>query len=183
MNNSKGVRFFCHPEELQTILDPVLSKTGTQLCIVERRGDREFLIESSSARATKSTYPKFYVCSPAMISGSGLRTLADVVQIWFPAVIDGSLRMGEIGMLVDESELDAGLQKLQNTVYRALRKVLVDTFRKGVWGRNAKTGGEHFYSDILISDRAMRMHADGIVLATQMGDGFVTYHVETRKAG
>jgi hypothetical protein len=176
--HSKGVSFYCHPEELIAIVEPILSKAGMQLCTTRKHADRELPIALSSPASAKSTYPRFYVCSPAMSEGSGLRTLAGIVQIWFPEIVEGSLRMGEIGMLVAESELDGQLQNLQETLYRTLRKALVGAFRRGVWGRNSKTGGEHFYRDILISQRAVGMYSDGIVLATQLGDGFVTFHVQ-----
>lgn len=176
--HSKGVRFFCNPDELKTVLEPVLAESGARLCIAEKRGKRWFLVDGAPPETTKARYPKFYPCHPAMTSAEGLDSLANIVQVWYPVLEESRLRMGEIGMLVTDSELPAKLRELQEDIYRETRKVLTKSFRRGVWARNSNTGGEHFYRDILISEGAVRAYDQGMVLATQMGDGFVTYHMQ-----
>jgi hypothetical protein len=42
---SKGFRFFCEPEELEAVLDALLSATGTRLCRAVKREGRWFLRE------------------------------------------------------------------------------------------------------------------------------------------
>jgi len=108
---------------------------------------------------------------------ASLDSMAIVVQIWFPVLRDGSLNMGEVGMLVTDRSCLSAVRKLQASVYEALRMVLKKSFRSGIWGRNSKTGGEHFYADILISEAAARAYGEGTILAPQLGDGFVTYHL------
>ena len=177
--HSKGLNFFCFPEELQGVLDPVLARSGARLCVAEERNERWYFREVSSLSDSKANYPKFYICHPAMIGTKGLDSLANIVQVRAPVREDGRLRMGEIGMLITESELSEEHRQFGADIYRNSRKVLTKSFRRGVLGRNSKTGGEHFYKDILISERAGRAYRDGgIVLATLMGDGFITYHVD-----
>jgi hypothetical protein len=101
-------------------LAPVLSESGTRLWTAEDRAGGRIIFERTSQFSLESRCPKFYACSPPMISGTAFRSLAGVAQIWFPALVEHSLRMGEVGMLVDESELREELQTLQNTVYGIL---------------------------------------------------------------
>ena len=176
--HSKGVRFFCHPDELNALLQPILAKSGTTLLAAVEQGERWYFRDDAPPERSRARFPKFYPCPPGMIKSDGFKSLANIVQVWPPVIEERRLRMGEIGMLVDESELPVELRKLQEDIYRDARKALTNSFRKGVVGSNSKTGGRHFYEDILISDWAARAHADGLVLATIMGDGFVTYHVE-----
>jgi hypothetical protein len=175
---TKSTSFFCHPEELRTILEPVLVTSGARLCLADKKDDRYSFRPALSNEVSETGYSKFYPCYPEMLETAGFESLANVVQIWFPALTTNSLRMGEIAILVDESELNGEMRKRQDNIYSAVRKALTKCFRPGALGRNSKTGGEHFYGDILISDWATRAYTAGTVLATQMGDGFVTYHVQ-----
>jgi hypothetical protein len=110
-----------------------------------------------------------------MIKEGGLDSMANIVQVWFPMRVEGALRMGEVGMLVTDSELDSQMRKLQGEIYRALHKELSKRLKRGVWGRNSNTGGEHFYKDILISKEVETAARSGLILRSLMGDGFVTY--------
>ncbi len=172
---SKELSFFSDPGELKPILEAVLSATGARLCRTEKREGRWFFREAASPEVSKNGVPQFYVCHPAMIKEGGLGSLANIVQVWFPMRVEGELRMGEVGMLVADSELDSQMRELQGEVYRALRKELTGRFKKGVWGRNSNTRGEHFYKDILISKDVENAARSGLVLRPQLGDGFVTF--------
>ncbi len=173
--HSKGLSFFSGPEELRPILDAVLAKTGTRLCRAHEREDRWFFQEAGSVEVGPGARPKFYVCHPAMVKERGLDSLANIVQVWFPMRVESTLRMGEVGMLVTDSELDGRMRELQEEIYRTLRKELTRRFKRGVWGRNSNTGGEHFYKDILISKEVESAARAGLALRTQLGDGFVTF--------
>lgn len=173
----KEIGFFCFPDELLTILAPVLAKKGAQLCAATERNGRYSFRRALFPEDLKTTKPQFYAWVPTTTTDPGLNSLANVVQVWFPVLAGGRLRMGRISMLVTESELDLEGRKQQEEIYRDARRALMKCFRRGVLGRNSKTSGEHFYKDILISEQAARAYADGTVLATLMGDGFVTYHV------
>jgi hypothetical protein len=180
--HSKEVAFFCHPAELQSILATVLAKSGAQLCVAKERSGRYYFSEALFPAAMNVVDPQFYTCLPEMIATRDIDSLANVVQVWFPVLKEGRLRMGRIAMLVTESEFSVELRKLQEDIYRDVRKALTKSFRRGVLGRNSKTGGEHLYKDILISERAAHAYVDGTVLANLMGDGFVTFHVEPSNA-
>jgi hypothetical protein len=173
--HSKGLSFFSAPGELKPILESVLSKTGTRLCRAVEREGRWFFREVESPEVSKNGVPQFYPCHPAMIKECGLDSLANIVQVWFPVRVEGDLRMGEVGMLVADSELDSKMRELQGEIYRALRKELTGRFKKGVWGRNSNTHGEYFYKDILISKDMENAARAGLVLSPQLGDGFVTF--------
>jgi hypothetical protein len=110
-----------------------------------------------------------------MITGGSLDSLANIAQIWFPIRVEGDLRMGEVGMLVTDSGLGPQMRELQEEIYRALRKELTARLKRGVWGRNSNTGGEHFYKDILISKDVEDAARKGLVLRPLLGDGFVTF--------
>jgi hypothetical protein len=172
----KDTTFFCLPEELANLLDPILAKAGAQLCIAEERGSRHYF-RAFSAEDLNRVVPQFYVCTPAMAATGGLVSLANLVEAWFPVFKDRRLRMGRVALLAAESELSEEQRKLQEEFYRDARKALTTNFRRGVLGKSSKTGGEHFYEDILISDRAASAYAEGVVLASLLGDGFVTFHV------
>ena len=172
--HSKGARFFCYPQELKAILDVVFAKNGVELCVATKRGDRWFFREAS-AETSPDRPPVFYVHHPDMTKEDGLDSLANIVQIWLPALMGGDLRMGEVGMLITDSELDGRVRELQGEIYSVLRKELTSRFKRGVWGRNSNTGGEHFYKDILISKAAEDAARAGLILKPQLGDGFVTY--------
>jgi len=180
---SKETTFFCLPEELPTLLQPILAKGGAQLCVVKEKGGRYHFRRALLPEDLEAADQQFYTCVPTMAAAYGLESLANLVQVWFPVLKDNRLRMGRIAMLVTESELEPEVCKLQEEIYRDVRKALMKNFGRGVLGRNSKTGGEHFYNDILISERAARAYAGGTVLATLMGDGFVTYHVRSSDAG
>ena len=122
--HSKGLRLFSEPDELRPIVEAVLSKTGTRLCRAKERENRWFFHEVITPEVEVSARPKFYVCHPAMLERGSLDSLANVVQVWFPARVEGDLRMGEVGVLVTDSELSAQMRKLQEKIYRALRKEL-----------------------------------------------------------
>lgn len=171
---SKCARFFCYPQELKNILDAVLAKNGVGLCVAMEQ-DGRWSFREAEAEAKPSRPPVFYVYHSGMMKDTGLDSLANIVQIWFPMRVDGDLRMGEVGMMITESDLDGGVQALQGRVYDALHKELVNRFKRGVWGRNSNTGGEHFYKDILISRDVENAARAGLVLRPQLGDGFVTY--------
>jgi hypothetical protein len=173
--HGKGLRFFAEPGELKPILDTVLSKAGTRLCRAEKREGRWFFREVASPEAIENVVPHFYPCHPAMIGTRGLDSLANIVQLWLPVHEAGSLRMGEVGMLVTDSELDSQMRELQEAVYRALRRELTGRFERGVWGRNSNTGGEHFYEHILISKDVQNAARSGLILRPLLGDGFVTF--------
>jgi hypothetical protein len=173
--HSKAFRFFCEPEELQEIVQAVLSRTGTRLCRAQKREGRWTFREIASREANERDFPQFYACDPAMVKQGSLDSLANIVQVWFPMRVETTLRMGEVGMLVTDSELDSPMRTLQGEIYRALRKELTRRFKRGVWGRNSNTGGEHFYKDILISKEVESAARAGLVLRTQLGDGFVTF--------
>lgn len=181
--HSKSLSFFCYPEELAAVLEPVLVKSGMRWCIAEKRNDRYVFREASIPEAEKAKSRHVYACHPSMVKAGGLDSLANVVQVWVPVPEKGRLRMGEIGMLITESELSEEHRKLEEEIYRNARKALTKSFGRGVLGRNSKTGGEHFYNDILISERAARANADGTVLASLMGDGFVTFYAKSVDAG
>jgi hypothetical protein len=172
---SKGLSFFSDPGELKPILEAVLSGVGARLCRAEKREGRWFFQEAASPEASKSAVPQFYVCFPAMLKEGGLDSLANIVQLWFPLRVEGDLRMGEVGMLIADSELDSRLCELQGRIYDELRKELASRFKRGVWGRNSNTGGEHFYKEILISKDIENAARAGLVLRPQLGDGFVTF--------
>lgn len=173
--HSKGLSFFSDPGELKPILEVVLSRTGTRLCRAVEREGRWFFREVASPEVSKNGVPQFYPCHAAMIKKGSLDPLANIVQVWFPVRVEGDLRMGEVGMLVTDSELDSQMRELQGDIYRALRKELTSRFKRGVWGRNSNTGGEHFYKDILISKDVENAARNGLILRSQLGDGFVTY--------
>jgi hypothetical protein len=173
--HSKGLSFFCEPEELKPVLEAVLSRTGTRLCRAEKREGRWFLHEVAGPEASRKGIPQFYACPPAMITGGSLDSLANIAQIWFPIRVEGDLRMGEVGMLVTDSGLGPQMRELQEEIYRALRKELTARLKRGVWGRNSNTGGEHFYKDILISKDVEDAARKGLVLRPLLGDGFVTF--------
>lgn len=172
---SKGLRFFCFPDELRAVLEPVLAARHVSLCIADKRQNRYFFREAASIEAEARRYSEFYPCHPAMIKEGGLDSMANIVQVWFPMRVEGALRMGEVGMLVTDSELDSQMRKLQGEIYRALHKELSKRLKRGVWGRNSNTGGEHFYKDILISKEVETAARSGLILRSLMGDGFVTY--------
>lgn len=172
---SKGLSFFCEPEELKPVLEAVLSRTGTRLCRAEKREGRWVLHEVAEPEASRKGIPQFYACPPAMITGGSLDSLANIAQIWFPMRVEGDLRMGEVGMLVADSGLEHQMRELQEEIYRALRKELTARLKRGVWGRNSNTGGEHFYKDILISKNVEDAARKGLVLRPLLGDGFVTF--------
>jgi len=65
--------------------------------------------------------------------------------------------------------------ELNQSLYRTIRKELTRCLKRGIWGRNSITGGEHFYKEILISKNVERAARAGLVLRTQLGDGFVTF--------
>ena len=173
--HSKGLCFFSEPEELKPILEAVLSKTGTGLCRAKKRENRWFFSEVMTPEVEAGARPRFYACHPAMIKEGSLDSLANIVQVWFPVRVEGDLRMGEVGMLVTDSELDVQMRELQREIYRALRKELAGRFKRGVWGRNSNTGGEHFYKDILISKGVEDAARNGLILRPLLGDGFVTF--------
>ena len=172
---SKGLSFFSDPGELEPILDAVLSRAGARLCRAEKRDGRWFFLEVAPPGASKNAVPQFYVCLPAMVKEHGLDSLANIVQVWFPTRGEGDLRMGEVGMLIADSELNGRLRELQGTIYGELRKELLKCFKRGVWGRNSNTGGEHFYKEILISKGVESAARAGLILRPQLGDGFVTF--------
>lgn len=173
--HSKGLSFFAEPAELMPIVETVLSKTGTRLCRAQERGDRWFFHEIATPEVEASARPRFYACHPAMFKQGGLDSLANIAQIWFPVRVEGDLRMGELGMLVTDSELEPQMRELQEEIYRALRKELTARLNRGVWGRNSNTGGEHFYKDILISKNVEDAARKGLILRPLLGDGFVTF--------
>ncbi|MDB6014608.1 MAG: hypothetical protein JWL65_6858 [Gammaproteobacteria bacterium] len=127
---SKELSFFSDPGELKPILEAVLSATGARLCRTEKREGRWFFREAASPEVSKNGVPQFYVCHPAMIKEGGLGSLANIVQVWFPMRVEGELRMGEVGMLVADSELDSQMRELQGEVYRALRKELLGASKR-----------------------------------------------------
>jgi|SRR6185437_15408344 len=172
---SKELSFFSDPDELKTVLEAVLSGVGARLCRADKREGRWFLRDIASPEVEKSAVAQFYVCFPEMIKEDGIGSLANIVQVWFPARAEGELRMGEVGMLVADSELDGRLCELQGEIYHRLRKELISRFKRGVWGRNSNTGGEHFYKEILISKDIESAARAGLVLRPQLGDGFVTF--------
>jgi hypothetical protein len=120
--HTKSTSFFCHPEELRTILEPVLATSGTRLCVAEKKGDRYFFRPASSNEVSDTGHSKFYPCYPEMLEAGGLESLANVMQIWFPALKNNSLRMGEIAILVNESELNGELRKRQDSIYSTVRR-------------------------------------------------------------
>lgn len=176
---SKELTFFCLPEELQAILTPMLARTGGRLCTAtERKAGHYQFKDVFFPEALNVINPQSYICFSTMLATEDFASLVGIVQVWFPVLRGERLRMGRVAMLVAESELTTDLRETQEEFFREIRKALTKRFRRGVLGRNSKTGGEHFYNDILISERAARAYADGTVLATLMGDGFVTFHVE-----
>lgn len=174
--HSKEATFFCLPEELVSLLTPILAKTGAQLCVAKEQDGRYHFRRALFPEDLKALDPQFYTYAPTMATNRSLNSLANLVQIWFPVRSDNRLRMGRIAMLVAESEISEEHRRLQEEIYRDARKALAKSFRRGVLGRNSTTGGEHFYKDIFISEQAARAYRDGIVLATLMGDGLVTFH-------
>jgi hypothetical protein len=174
--HSKETAFFCLPEELPALLGPVLAKRGAQLCVAKEKSGRYHFRRALLPEDLKSVDPQLYTCVATMTGARGLDSLANLVQVWFPVLSDCRLRMGRIAMLVTESELSEEHRKLQEEIYRDARSALMKNFRRVVLGRNSKTGGEHLHKGIFISEQAARAYKDGIVLATLMGDGFVTYH-------
>ncbi len=174
---SKALGFFCSPDEFESILEHVLVKYGLQLCEAEKRQGKWFFREIEPSGQTHGRLPQFYVFDTMMARG-GLDSLANIVQVWLPKSMDGGICMGEIATLITDSELDRKMVKLQSDVYRDLHKALSSKLQRGVWGRNSKTGGEHFYKDILISNEINTASRNGLVLRTTLGDGFVTFSPE-----
>ena len=172
---SKALSFFADPGELNPIVEAVLSAAGARLCRAHKREGRWVFQEVQSDDTHTSAVPQFYACLPGMIKEVGLDSLANLVQVWFPKRIGSDLCMGEVGMLIADSELDARLCQLQARIYGELRKELTSRFKRGVWGRNSNTGGEHFYKDILISKDIETATRSGLILRPQLGDGFVTF--------
>jgi hypothetical protein len=178
--HSKEASFFCLPEELQRVLDPILARAGAQLCVAEKEGGYYYLRKATLPNELKELDPQFYAYVLPLAGDRGLSSLANLVQVWFPVLEDRRLRLGRIAMLVMESDIgEEHRMAAQEGIFRDARKALTKNFRRGVLGRNSKTGGEHFYKDIFISDQAARAYQDGVVLASLLGDGFVTYHVNT----
>lgn len=173
--HSKALQFFSQPHELSSILTPILSETGTRLCRAEKREGRYKFYETTPPGDGKRDMLPLYACHPTMIDARSLESLANIVQVSFPASVEGELRMGEVGMLITDSGLDSRMRDLQQNLYRAIRKELTRRLKRGVWGRNSNTGGEHFYKEILISKDVERAARVGLVLRTQLGDGFVTF--------
>src|SRR6185437_7884866 len=151
MRRSKELSVFCDPEELKRILDAVLSSVGARLCRAVKREGRWLFHDVASPKESEGAAAQFYVCFPEMIKEGGMGSLANIVQVWFPTRAKGELRMGEVGMLIAESELEGRLCELQGKIYDRLRKELSSRFRRGVWGRNSNTDGQHFYKNIFIS--------------------------------
>lgn len=175
--HGKESAFFCLPEELPNLLEPVLANAGAQLCVAEDKGGR-YQFRSLATEDLKALVPQFYACTSAVAANHGLSSLANLVEVWFPVLKDRRLRMGRIALLMTESELGEEQRNVQEEIFRAAREALTKNFRRGVIGRSSKTGGEHFYKDIFISERAAREYADGVVLASLMGDGTVTFHLK-----
>ncbi len=172
---SKALSFFADPGELNPIVKAVLSAAGARLCRAHKRERRWFFVEARSDDASTSAVPQFYIRLPAMIKEGGLDSLANLVQMWFPNRIGGDLRVGEVGMLIADSELDPRLCQLQAKIYDQLCKELTSRFKRGVWSQNSNTGGEHFYKEILISKDIESAARSGLILRPQLGDGFVTF--------
>ena len=173
--HSKALQFFSQRHELSAILTPVLSDTGARLCRAEKREGRYKFYETTPPGESNREMLQLYACHPTMINAVSLGSLADIVQVSFPASVEGELRMGEVGMLIADSELDSQMRDLQQSLYRTIRKELIRCLKRGVWGRNSNTGGEHFYKEILISKDVEHAARAGLVLRTQLGDGFVTF--------
>lgn len=173
--HSKSLSFFSEPAMLLMIVNGVLSRTGTHLCRAQKRDGHWLFLDVEAPIAVGGRLPQLYPCHAAMIKRGGLSSLANIVQISLPAHGGGDLRMGEVGMLVADSELDESTCQLQQRIYRELRKELAQRFNKGVWGRNSRTGGEHFYKDILIAKDIEEKARKGLVLRPVLGDGFVTF--------
>ena len=172
--SSKAISFFCNPEELDQVLKPILARYGLVVCRAEKRNDRWCFFPIEASDRYEARLPQFYLFD-SISAPAGVDSLANIVQIWFPRNMDGSLCMGEVGMLVAESNLDARMVGLQRKLYEEVRKVLANEFARGVWGRNYKTGGEHFYKNILISKSVENATRNGLVLRPMLGDGFVTF--------
>jgi hypothetical protein len=179
--HTKSLSFFCFPTELQLIVETVTSEFGMQLCSAEKRSGRWYLCAISFMQALESRRPECYLCSPEMIEPDGLESLAYKVQVWLPVLTESSLQMGVVSLLVDQrSESDKQLHLRQLNAFRRLGTLLSD-FQRGVSARNSNTGAEHYYKDILISDAVAEANAKGLVLAPQLGGGFVTYSATGRK--
>jgi hypothetical protein len=118
---------------------------------------------------------QLYVCHPAVIEARSLDSPANIVQVSFPAEVEGELRMGEVGILITDSALDSQMRDLYQSLYRTIRKEMTRCLKRGVWGRNSNTGREHFYKEILISEDVERAARSGLVLRTLLGDGFVRF--------
>jgi hypothetical protein len=172
--SSRAVDFFCYPDEFDRLLAPILACYGLAICRAEKRNDRWFLFGVEASDQRESNLPQFYLLD-SITATRGVDSLANIVQVWLPKEINDSLHMGEVGMLVAESDLGEKMVELQRSVYEELRKLLTNEFAGGVWGRNYKTGGEHFYKNILISKSVEEATRNGLILRPLLGDGFVTF--------
>lgn len=175
---TKQARFFCMPGELQALLDPIFSRNGAQLCVAIARGGRYQFRNAVIPDDLNAVDPQFYAHVSMLPRVSDLSSLANYVQIWFPTLRDKRLRMGRIAISIDDSRPSEDHRKIQEILYREIYSAIVKNFRRGVLGRNSRTGGEHFYADIFVSEQAVLAYFDGgVSLASLMGDGFVSYHV------
>jgi hypothetical protein len=175
--SNKQAGFFCLPDELTVLLEPILVKNGAQLCVANEKGGRYCFRKAVFPQDLNAVDLQFYTYVSTMADASGLGSPANLVQVWFPSLRDGRLRMGRIAMLATDSDMNEDHRKFQEKIYRDIYNALVKSFRRGVLGKNSRTGGEHYYKNIFISERAALAYIDGVSLATLMGDGFVSYHV------
>lgn len=147
---SKSVRFFCKPEELVEIVVKAGSSSEFRICRAEERKSRWYFQEVRIADIDMHCAPLFLY--PAHLDqGDGLRSRANIVNVWFPVRTDGDLRMGEVGLLIGESDLSDSMRKAQGRVFRELRAELAGRLKRGAWARNTNTGGQSYYEDIYIS--------------------------------
>jgi hypothetical protein len=174
---SKEARFFCLPDELTSLLTPILVKAGVQLCVATKLNGFYHFRTLQLPEDLRAVDPQFYVGTRELLGPPTVSSLANLVEVWFPAFTSRTLRMGRIAMLMTESELPQSHRDLYQGIYRDAREAITKSFSRGVVGKNSKTGGQHFYEDIFISEGARCAHREGVALASLMGDGYVTYHV------
>lgn len=176
---TKSIQCFCLPDEFRELVESTLVEAGGRIYAIHEAGASYRLEETTFPEAARLGNRELYLSFAEVAESGFLDSLAGIPQIWLPAVSSNSITMSVLSLLVDDKrERDRKKRggRESAVLFEALRKKFNAAMRKGVVGRNSKTGAERLYGDILISEGATILANRGIALKSQFGDGFVTFH-------
>jgi hypothetical protein len=173
MMPTRSFDFFCTPEELSKALVETLGSSADVSFFVENQKYgwplKQVRLKDAIVDQSKLLWAEAGSHVPDSFLG--------LVRIRFPYYRDKALCMSSIAIKTDG---DVRGQKRGVQLYERLRKSVRRWLKRGLWGVNIESGGEHFYNDLYVSDGAIHEYQSGWVLMPEAGDGLVRFEYRAR---